>query len=111
MTGVYGIMAYAVQQRTNEIGIRTALGASTTDILRLVIGRGLVLTVLGVAIGVASSFAITRLLMTFLWGVTPADPLTYVTVILTMLFAATFACYLPARRALRVDATTALRYE
>lgn len=111
MTGVYGIMAYAIRQRTHEIGIRMALGASRRDVLRLVIARGLRLVALGVAIGVAGSFALTRLLETLLWGVTPTDPLTYALVILTLVTVAMLACYLPARRALDIEPTIALRYE
>jgi len=109
LTGVYGMISYTVQQRTNEIGIRTALGATSTDVLRLIIGRGLSLTIMGITIGVACSAAIMRLLMALLWGVTPADPLTYITTILAMVLAAGLASYLPARRALRIDAVTALR--
>ncbi len=94
MTGVYGIMAYAVRQRTHEIGIRMALGAKPRDVLRLVIVRGLLVVALGVAIGLAGSFALTRLLRTLLWGVTPTDPLTYFVVIVTLAAVAMLACYL-----------------
>jgi putative ABC transport system permease protein len=111
MTGVYGIMAYAVARRTHEIGIRIALGASRADVLRLVIARGLLLVALGVAIGMAGSFALTRLLKALLWGVSPTDPLTFAVVIVTLLTVAMLACYLPARRALDIEPTIALRYE
>jgi putative ABC transport system permease protein len=111
MTGVYGIMAYAIQQRTHEIGIRMALGASRRDVLRLVIARGLQLVALGVTIGLAGSLALTRLLGTLLWGVTPTDPLTYVVVIMALVTVAMLACYVPARRALEIEPTVALRYE
>jgi putative ABC transport system permease protein len=111
MTGVCGIMAYAIRQRTHEIGIRIALGASRRDVLRLVIVRGLRLVVPGVAIGVAGSFAATRLLGTLLWGVTPTDPFTYVVAIVTLVAAAMLACYLPARRALFIEPMVALRHE
>src|SRR5204863_7153133 len=103
LTGVYGIMAYAIQQRTHEIGIRMALGASRRDVLRLVAARGLVLVTLGVAIGLAGSLALTRLLGTLLWGVMPTDPLTYALVIMPLVTVALLACYLPARRALNID--------
>jgi putative ABC transport system permease protein len=111
VTGVYGIMAYAIQQRTHEIGIRMALGASRTDVLRAVLARGLLLVAFGVAIGVAGSFALTRLLGTLLWGVTPTDPPTYVVVIMTVVTVAMLACYLPARRAFDIEPTVALRHE
>jgi putative ABC transport system permease protein len=111
MTGVYGIMAYAVERRTHEIGVRIALGASRTHVLRMVIARGLLLVACGVAIGVAGSFALTRLLGTLLWGVTPTDPLTFAIVIVTLAAVAMLACYLPARRALDIEPTIALRHE
>jgi putative ABC transport system permease protein len=111
MIGVYGLMAYAIRQRTHEIGIRMALGASRRDVLRLVIAQGLLLVALGVAIGIAGSFALTRLLGTLLWGVTPTDPLTYVVVIMTLVTVAMLACYLPARRALFIEPMIALRHE
>ncbi len=111
VTGAYGIMAYAVQHRTQEIGIRMALGASRVEILWLVFARGLLLTAIGVAVGVAGALAASRVLESFLWGVTPADPLTYFVAILVLSMVAILACYLPARRALDVDVTMALRYE
>ena len=88
-----------------------ALGASRRDVLRLVLARGVLLVALGLAIGLAGSFSLTRLLGTLLWGVTPTDPLTYVAVIMTLVTVAMLACYLPARRALDVEPTIALRYE
>jgi len=111
MIGVYGIMAYAIRQRTHEIGIRMALGASRGDVLRLVIVQGLLLVALGVAIGIAGSLALTRLLGTLLWGVTPTDPFTYVVVIMTLVTVALLACYLPARRASFIEPMIALRHE
>jgi putative ABC transport system permease protein len=111
MTGVYGIMAYAVQQRTHEIGIRMALGATRRNVLGLVIARGLLLVALGVSIGLAGAVALTRLLGSLLWGVTPTDPLTYVLVIMALVTVAMLASYLPARRALDIEPTVALRYE
>jgi putative ABC transport system permease protein len=111
MTGVYGIIACMVRQRTHEIGIRMALGARPGDLLRLAMVRGLRLVALGVAIGVAGSLALTRVLGSLLWGVTPADPLTYAVAITALVTAAMLACYLPARRALEIEPTMALRYE
>jgi len=111
LTGVYGILAYAARQRSYEIEIRMALGAGKGDLLRLMIGRGLLLVAIGVAIGVAGSFALTRLLGTLLWGVTPTDPLTYAVVIIALATVAILACYLPSRRALGVDPVIVLRYE
>jgi putative ABC transport system permease protein len=105
------MMAYDVQQRTHEIGIRIALGASAKDVLGLVIARGLLLIAVAFAIGVANSLVLTRFLATLLWEVTPADPLTYVIVILGITSAAMLACYLPARRAAAIDAAITLRSE
>jgi putative ABC transport system permease protein len=111
MAGVYGIIANAVRQRTYEIGIRMALGASRRDVLRLVIAQGMLLVSLGVAIGVGGAFAFTRLLQTLLWGVTPTDPLTYAVVVVTLVAVSVPACYLPARCALEIEPVSALRYE
>ncbi len=111
LTGVYGVMAYAVQQRTHEIGIRVALGASRGNILQVLVARGLLLVALGVAIGCAGSLALTRLFGSLLWGVTPTDPLTYTVVIIALVSVAMLACYLPARRTLDGEPTAALRYE
>ncbi len=111
MAGVYGIMAYVVRHRTHEIGIRMALGATTRDVLRFVIAQGLLLIVFGIAIGVGASLALTPLLKTLLWGVAPNDPLTYLVVIMAQAAVAILACYLPARRSLKTDATIALRCE
>jgi len=111
MAGVYGVMTYAVGQRTGEIGLRMALGASRADVFGLVLRQGLKLTVLGLAIGLAGALAATRLMASLLFGVKPTDPLTYLGVAALLALVAVAANYLPARRAVQVDPLTALRQE
>jgi ABC-type antimicrobial peptide transport system permease subunit len=109
--GIYGVMSYYVSQRTREIGIRVALGAETTDVLALVILLALKLSLVGIAAGSLFALGVSRLLIGFLYNVTPSDPLTYAAVAATLLAVALVAAFLPARRATKVDPITALRYE
>jgi len=109
--GVYGVISYSVTQRTHEIGVRMALGAQRHSILRLVIRQGLTLASIGIAVGVAAALGLTRLIVGLLYGVSAADPLTFVGVAMLLLVVAFAACYIPARRAMRVDPMIALRHE
>jgi len=109
--GIYGVMSYTVLQNTREMGIRLALGAQESDIFKLVVGKGLILILFGVLIGAAGAFGLTRLMTSLLYGVTATDPLTFISVSLTLVVVALLACYIPARRATRVDPLVALRYE
>jgi putative ABC transport system permease protein len=109
--GIYGVMSYVVTQRTQEIGIRVALGARTADVMKLVVKGGLALALVGIGVGLITAFAVTRLMESVLFGITPTDTLTFVAGSMALLFVAAIACYIPARRATKVDPLVALRYE
>ena len=109
--GIYGVISYTAAQRTQEIGIRVALGASKRQVLKLILGQGMVLTAIGVGIGLAGALLLTRAMTNFLFGVRPTDPVTFVSVAMFLIVIALLACYVPARRATRIDPMTALRWE
>jgi ABC-type antimicrobial peptide transport system permease subunit len=109
--GLYSVIAYTVSRQTHEIGIRMALGASRADVLRMVLWMGARLLGMGLAVGLVASFAVTRLIASQLWGVSPHDPVTLCGVVVIVASAGLAACYFPARRATRVDPMVALRYQ
>jgi predicted permease len=109
--GIYGVISYVVGQRTHEIGVRMALGAQRRDVMRLVLGEGIRMALVGVAAGIAAALGLTHLMANELFGVTPQDPLTFAAVAIVLTLVALLACYIPARRAVRVDPMEALRYQ
>jgi putative ABC transport system permease protein len=111
IVGIYGVISFFVSQRTREIGVRVALGAQPADVLKLVLREGLSITLMGVAVGLAAALALTRFLGSLLYGVRASDPLNFTSVAVLFAGVALAACYIPARRAMRVDPIVALRYE
>jgi putative ABC transport system permease protein len=109
--GLYSVMTYAVSQRTREIGIRMALGAQLRDVMKLVLRQGIALVIFGIVIGLFGAFLVTRVLSSFLLSVGTSDPLTFAAVSVLLVFVALLACYIPARRATKVDPLVALKYE
>jgi putative ABC transport system permease protein len=111
LIGIYGVMAFLVQTRTHEIGVRMALGATARDVFRLIVGRGMKLTAVGIVIGIGGAIALTRWMQSLLFNTSTTDPITFVLISALLSLAAFFACYIPARRAAKVDPLVALRYE
>jgi putative ABC transport system permease protein len=111
IVGIYGVMSYSVTQRTHEIGIRMAIGASRADVFKMILGHGMKLTLVGIVVGLLGAFALTRLMATMLFGVEPTDATTFASIAVLLIAVALLACYLPGRRATRVEPTISLRYE
>ena len=111
IVGLYGVLSYSVSQRIHEIGIRAALGATQRDILRMVVGEGLLLTSIGLGIGILAALGLTRLLVSILYGIRPRDPLTFVGLSLMLACVSVLATYVPARRATKIDPMSAVRHE